>query len=184
MLQDRQANAGPASPAETCSTFKELLDALDTNRLQRLMERAQRFTYALATPDPDELLHSVLLKLLDRDVGPDSPECLEPYLRQVLRHESYDQARRARARSAVVKTDSELVEVAAQTEPEPMETRYDKNEVQIAISQLDSQLRAVVNLQMQGLTFRQIGKELGISDSAAGRRFRKALAEMRRFLTS
>ena len=126
------------------------------------------FRYALSiTKDPflaEDVLHDTFVKLLSGGIRCASGK-EQAWLYRIARNLCYDQLRKAKHEQAYVETPAQL------------DSRYEYIEL---ISSLSPMAQEIVTLKIVGgLSHKEIGSVLGITASAAQKRYERAISTLR-----
>lgn len=123
---------------------------------------------------PDDVVQEALVRLAGQ---PTCPDDVVAWLYRVVRNGALTAARSQRRRR---KHETEAAAVHANWFEASADDALDAETVASVLAELAAEDREIVVARIwSGLTFRQIGELIGASDSAAHRRYEKALAELR-----
>jgi RNA polymerase sigma factor (sigma-70 family) len=139
--------------------------------------RVYRWALGLCGSDADaaDITQEVFLRMLRRPPAVEAPGALVAWLRRVTATVAVDRWRRARVRRLV-----EEQAVAARPVAAPPADAEEAQRVRAALAELSPQQRLVVlGKSYDGLTFREIAAELGISVPTAKTHYVRALAAIR-----
>lgn len=155
------------------SSFKEIV-ARHAHLIYSVAYRITRSTHTA-----EDVTQGVFLDLLRRarSLGPDV--CIVAWLHVVARRASIDVVRRAVSRAAREKASSELFDGVGDTMPwSAIEPVIDE-----AVESLPQRDRVAILMRFfEDKSFREIGRELGVSEDAAQKRVARALVQLRDFL--
>ena len=143
---------------------------MDRSRIYSWYEQYKNglFRYALSiTKDPflaEDVLHDTFVKLLSGGIRCASGK-EQAWLYRIARNLCYDQLRKAKREQAYVETPAQL------------DSRYEYIEL---ISSLSPMEQEIVTLKIVGgLSHKEIGSVLGITASAAQKRYERAISTLR-----
>ena len=125
--------------------------------------------------DPDDVVQRAFIKLAEQHTAPQSPVA---WLFKVVRHEALMESRSVRRRK---RRETQAAQLKTNCFRSSADDAIDAGIVADALVLLADQQREIVTSHIWGgLTFREIGELLGISDSTAHRRYQEALESLRK----
>jgi RNA polymerase sigma-70 factor (ECF subfamily) len=152
-------------------------------------DRAYRFAAMVTRNDLEsaDIAQEALLKAL-RHLNTFDPEqgTFESWLWQIVLNAARDAGRAAGRRQALLDRLKLHGRVTAEGDAEALALRrLDDDHLLSAVRRLPKQPRTVIALRFgAGLSYREMGRQLGVSEAAAVMATRRALATLRRYITS
>ena len=125
--------------------------------------------------EPDDVVQRAFIKLAQQDTPPENPVA---WLFKVVRNEALMASRSMRRRK---RREQEFARSRGDCFQTSVEDALDAGIAADALAALTDQQREIVTSHIWGgLSFREIGELLGVSDSTAHRRYQEALEHLRK----
>ncbi|HYH28122.1 MAG TPA: sigma-70 family RNA polymerase sigma factor [Actinomycetota bacterium] len=168
---------------------RELLEACrkgDRGAFEELVERTRGQVYTLAyrlvgdRHDAEDVAQDAYLRVYRGLSGFREDARFETWLYRVVTNAAFTHLKRRGRFGAVMTEDQEAAVEVVEQGAGPVQQTIDRDEVKRALEDLPESLRTVVVLRdVYGLSLREIGQEMGISEGAAKVRLHRARKKMK-----
>ncbi|MCA9214697.1 MAG: sigma-70 family RNA polymerase sigma factor [Planctomycetales bacterium] len=174
------------SESASIAATQHLVDAClagDRCAMQQLYEQCSDHVYGLmirmvGRQDADDLTQHVFLTMFRKLDQFNGQSKLETWLYRLATNEALQHLRRSKRRST-----APLVAEPETRDPDRLGASEEAELLEIAMSRLEPELRAVVLLKEQrGLSYREIAESVGIPEGTVGSRLNRARKELRQEL--